>query len=514
MHEQLTRNVFNTAPSFCLKFMSVYTPHYQPNQLICGQGLVAVITGWTLRHSLAKRLEPKDYAVIGNLYSATRGISPLIRNLLVNPQVRFLVMLVATQEDHNAGSCQCLADFFSQGFRPGQSDTGRDCWLINSSVRGYIDRDIPAESLEQLRNSIQTYLLHHPTEMIAQVKQLAQQGPLPPWGEPQVFPEPQSIPTVLPGPCYGHRVEGPTIAHTWVKILHRIKTTGAIRPTQYGHWQELIDLTAIVTAEPEDFYFPEPNFLPIQPQFIEDYIAQMLADAPRQEGVKYTYGQRLRSWFGRDQIQQAIDKLTQEPDSSRVVMSLWDVEDYENSDSPPCLNHIWLRILNQELSLTATFRSNDMFSAWPANAMGLRALQRHILEQVNRLDLKMGPLITISQSAHIYSDCWDYADQIINQEYRRLQQQRAYQDPSGSFLISINRSQIQIEHLTPGSGEVVNCFSGLSAQGLYRQLAAACPALEVEHALYLGTELQKAELALGQGHRYQQDQPLRLREED
>jgi thymidylate synthase len=424
-------------------------------------------------------------------------------------------MLAATQEDRNAGSCQCLADFFSQGFRLGQSDTGRDCWLINSSVRGYIDRDIPAESLEKLRNSIQAYLVHHASEAITQVKQLAQQGPLPPWGEPQFFPESQSTPTVLPGPRYGHRLEGPTIAHTWVKILHRIKTTGAIRPTQYGPWQELIDLTAIVTAEPEDFYFPEPNFLPIQPQFMGDYIAQMLADAPRQEGVKYTYGQRLRSWFGRDQIQQAIDKLTQEPDSSRVVMSLWDVQDYENSDSPPCLNHLWLRILDGELSLTATFRSNDMFSAWPANAMGLRALQRHILEQVNQPDLKMGPLITISQSAHIYSDCWDYADQIIDQEYRRLHQQRAYQDPSGSFLISLTGQQMVVEHLTPGSGEVVNCFSGASAQGLYRQLAAACPALEVEHALYLGTELQKAELALrlGQGHRYQQDQPLRLQED-
>jgi hypothetical protein len=29
-------------------------------------------------------------------------------------------------------------------------------------------------------------------------------------------------------------------------------------------------------------------------------------------------------------------------------------------------------IVNEELSLTAVFRSNDMFSAWPANAMGLR----------------------------------------------------------------------------------------------------------------------------------------------
>jgi thymidylate synthase len=48
-----------------------------------------------------------------------------------------------------------------------------------------------------------------------------------------------------------------------------------------------------------------------------------------------------------------------------------------------------------------------MFSAWPANAMGLRALQHHIRDEIasqSEYDLTMGPLITISQSAHIYDD--------------------------------------------------------------------------------------------------------------
>ena len=232
---------------------------------------------------------------------------------------------------------------------------------------------------------------------------------------------------------------------------------------------------------------------------MDDYIAQMLDDAPNQEGVKYTYGQRLRSWFKKDQIQQAIDKLILEKDSSRVVMSLWDVKDYENSDSPPCLNHLWLRIVENELSLTATFRSNDMFSAWPANAMGLRALQQHILDKIlEKIDypLKLGPLITVSQSAHIYSDCWEHAERVIQSEYKKLCNQQDYYDPTGSFLISIKDGTILVEHLTPGSGEVVNCYSGKSARKLYLQISANSPSLEVEHAMYLGTELQKAEIAL------------------
>jgi thymidylate synthase len=549
----------------------IYQPCCNQNQLICDRGQTAIITGWTVKEAIAKHLSDGEFAVIGNLYSPTRGISPLIRNLLANPHVRFLVVLNATKEDKNSGSCECLLDFFRYGFTLGKSDLGRECWVINSPIRGYIDLKINRESLEKLRKSIQWQEVFSIEETINLVKFYSQKEPLEPWGEPLFFCEEKSNPTVFPGDRYGHRIEGKTIAQTWVKILHRIKTTGTIRPSQYGQWQELIDLVAIVTEEPPDFYFPDPNYLPIEREFIDDYRSQMLDDAIPCEGVKYTYGQRLRSWFGCDQIEQVIQKLIATKDSSRVVMSLWDVQKDNNNDSPPCLNHIWLRIVDNELSLTATFRSNDMFSAWPANAMGLIALQQYICDSINKVEsrwaslspgrkskvestnapvalaasdcrdksevlgraasfrlptsdfrlptsskcinLKRGPLVTISQSAHIYDDCWEYAQKIIQTEYPKILRSRDFSDPSGSFVISVQEGEISVEHLTPGTGEVVNCYSGKSAKQLYQQIAASCPALQVEHAMYLGTELQKAEIALSslQSLVYIQDKPLKIK---
>ncbi len=490
-----------------------YIPHYKPNQLICGQGQTAIVTGWTVRQSVAKHLNLEDYAVIGNLYSPTRGISPLIRNLLANPHVRFLVILQATKEDKNAGGCQCLLDFLRHGVTQGESDTGKKTWVINSEIKGYIDIEISFDTLEKLRQNIQFREGKSIKEAINLIQEF-NKNKIEPWGEPLTFPQTEITPTVLPGVRYGHRIEGKTIAQTWVKIIHRIKTTGTIRPTTYGQWQELIDLMAIVTDEPLEFYFPEPNYLPIQRNFIQDYIGQILDDAPQKEGVKYTYGQRLRSWFGRDQIEQLINKLAGDIDSSRAVMSLWDVKDYEDNDSPPCLNHIWVRIVDNELSLTATFRSNDMFSAWPANAMGLKFLQQYIKEKIlekSNYNLTLGPLIIISQSAHIYSDCWEHAQRVIDTEYNKINQQRNFDDPSGSFLISIKDNQIIVEHLTPGSGEVVNCYSGKNARKLYQTIALNCPGLQIEHAMYLGTELQKAELCLvKKSDSYQQDKPLTL----
>ena len=489
--------------------MFTYTPHYKPNQLLCGHGQTALITGWTVRQAIAKQLTPEDYAVIGNLYSPTRGISPLIRNLLANPHVRYLVILDATREDKNAGGGQCLFDFFEQGFRAGKTDTGRDCWIINSTVTGYIDPEIPADVLEQLRAAVQYKLLKFSKEAIALVKELATKPSLKSWGEALLFPQAESIPTVLPGPRYGHRIEGKTIAETWVKILHRIKTTGTIRPTGYdGKWQELIDLVAVVTDEPKEFYFPEPNFLPIDSAFIQDYIPQILEDAPYTEGVKYTYGQRLRSWFGRDQIEQVILKLIGEIDAASGVMSLWDVKDHEKGGSP-CLNHLWARVVDNELSLTATLRSNDMFAAWPANAMGLRALQQHIRDQIaqrSEYNLTMGPLITISQSAHIYDDTWENVDKLIATQYDQIMRQRDYFDPSGNFLIELQNGEITVQQTTAGSGEVVACYAGKNPLKLIREICAATPAIQPDHIGYLGIELQKAAEALKQGTIYTQDQ--------
>jgi thymidylate synthase len=348
-----------------------------------------------------------------------------------------------------------------------------------------------------------------------------------PWAEPMVFPYNEPTSEVKPGPRYGHRIEGKTIAETWIKILQRIKTTGTIRPTGYdGKWQELIDLMAIVTDEPEDFYFPEPNYLPLDREYLKNYIPQILDDANYREGVKYTYGQRLRSWFGQDQIKAVITKLIKEIDSASAVMSLWDSgsgnyqilaehdswrghdhntivrgerkggDSDHNHGGSPCLNHIWVRVVDNELSLTATFRSNDMFSAWPANAMGLRALQRHIRDEIasqSEYDLTIGPLITISQSAHIYDDCWENVEQLINNQYQSIisQEFRGYSDPAGNFLVETDGNNITVSQLTP-NGEFVENWEGKNPLKLIRQIIADCPSILSFHIGYLAIEIERA----------------------
>ena len=490
-----------------------YTPIVKENQIDCGTGNVAVITGWTPAKVIKDKLTLQDYGAIGQLYSPTRGMSFLIRNLLANPQIRKLVLLNATEADRNSGAIEALLWFLHYGFNRGVTDLGQEAWVIDCDWKennnsnnlafqgkGYIDLEIPESDLKLLRKSLSWVLVSNIKNCVDEV--LGASKDTVPWGAPRFYSAPEKeVPKALPGDRYGHRIEGKTIAETWVKIIHRIKTTGTIRPTGYGgYWQELIDLMAIITDEPEDFYFPEPNYLSCDRAFLEKYKSQILEDAPYVEGVKYTYGQRLRSWFGgRDQIEQVIKKLIGEIYAASAVMSLWDVVDHDLGGSP-CLNQIWVRVVNEEMSMTAIFRSNDMFSAWPANAMGLRALQQHIRDEIAKrssYNLKMGPLITLSQSAHIYGDCWDYADRLIAEHYDHLSKKeaRSFADPAGSFLISVNNEDesIEVEHISPSPGdEPLQFFVGKNPRELSSQILKTCPGILASHCLYLGTELEKA----------------------
>lgn len=486
-----------------------YQPKYKPNQVICGTGKTVVVTGWTVKKVVANKLSEEQYAGIGNLYSPTRGISFLIRNLLLNPQVTNLVVLNATKEDANAGSCQCLRDFFKNGFKKGVSETGKECWIIDSEVTGYIDIDIPASVLEEVRENINTYYTDTVPNLVRLMNELSNDGVgYEDWSSPREFPLQESTPTTLPADIYGHRVTGKTIAETWVKLLHRIKTTGTIRPTGYdGFVQELVNIVAVVQDEPEDYYFPTPNYLPIDRDYLNGYFSQILDDAPYREGVKYTYGQRLRSWFGQDQVKQVINKLIGEVDAASAVMSLWDVEDHIKGGSP-CLNHIWVRVIDGVMSMTCTFRSHDMFAGWVANAMGLRELQKHIRDEINansNLNLKLGVLMTVSQSAHIYDDTWENAERLIETQYKKIINNRDYYDPSGNFLIEVVDKTITVNHTTPKSGEIVRTYNGKTPLKLIREISANCPAIQVEHIGYLGIELEKAYQCIKNNKTYIQD---------
>lgn len=456
-----------------------YFPICKPNQLIIGQGQTVISTGWTIASVVANKLAATCFAAIGQLYNAESGIDYLVRNLLANPHVRHLIVLDGTQYDKNSGASKCLVAFFKDGATLGRSKAGNTKWIVNSPVCGYINADVPVEAIKIIRESITVHRCDTVAAAVSIAIALTNQ-PSQPWGEPlHYLPHPvQGV--ELSGELIGNRIEECTIAEAWVSLLHRTISFGQKQTTGYdGYIWELINTTTIIKNEPSPFYFPSPNYLPVTPTSIKEYIPQLLENTPKETGVKYTYGQRIRSHFGYDQIQLVIDKLRAEHDCKSAVITLWDVDDNIKGGSP-CLNHIWFRLIDSRLLVSALFRSHDIFGAWVSNAFGLRALQ---CEVATALKVIPAELIITSQSCHIYEHSVDHAAAVVKEHYHP---KLKYDDPTGNFVIDGN----EVIQTTP-TGEEIRWYSGKSPLKLVRQIIEDNPQIQPAHAAYLGVELQR-----------------------
>lgn len=497
-----------------------YRALYKAEQLIYGEPFhrAIVVTGWSIAKVVADRLPHGTYAALGQLYNPAGGLSILIRNLLYNPQINLVVYTEPTVQDRNAQSIASLISFFQDGFSQGISSSGLACWKTERG-RGEIEIELPESDLIRLRNriavlSVREYLATLPlSEMFPPdvpkdtIRQKKKEV-----GNRLIFPVRSVNLNRLPGAYIGHRIESETIAEAFPEILYRIRSTGRLKPTGYGgQIQELVNLTVVINNEPDGFRF-EP-YLPVDAEYIKSYLPQMC------EGLKglvtsvnYTYGSRMREYFGHDQIKEVINKLLLEPDSCSAVVNLWDAggirkdksSDHQHGNSP-CLNHLWFRISEDKLTLVATFRSNDMYSAWVSNAMGLRHLQKIVLDSLilGGLDaLTLGALCTNSLSAHIYEHSFYAADQLSSQRHKK----QSYSDNVGNFLVGWNTEKFEcyVSQEYP-QGVAAKEYFSRSAIQLIRDICRDNPTIRGDHAGYLALEIQKC---LKHKGAYIQDNPL------
>lgn len=115
------------------------------------------------------------------------------------------------------------------------------------------------------------------------------------------------------------------------------------------------------------------------------------------------YGYRLREGFGFDQIETAIEKLAQSPDTRQVVLSIWDpAQDYLPSKDIPCNDMLMFKVRDGELRMLVANRSNDaVWGAYGANVVQFSTLQVYM---ARRLGVPVGTYTQVSDSFHVYTD--------------------------------------------------------------------------------------------------------------
>jgi thymidylate synthase len=121
------------------------------------------------------------------------------------------------------------------------------------------------------------------------------------------------------------------------------------------------------------------------------------------------YGYRWRSWFGYDQLERAIERLSAFSNDRRTVIGMWDAN-YDlvttnDGKDYPCNTQIFFSERDGKLNMTVVNRSNDMiWGAYGANAVHMSVLLEYMAA---RLELGVGRYYQVSNNLHAYVEQLD-----------------------------------------------------------------------------------------------------------
>lgn len=464
-----------------------------------------IICLWSRKEEIAKRVSASHYAALGQLFNAERGIDFLIRTLLANPQISNLVVTGA--DLGNAG--KALKDFFEKGIEKSKTISGKETWKVKSDFNAFIGIDIPEKVLNELKDSIKFEQIGD----ISKLNSMKLDKPKKTRQEYNFPPQKHEFVRMYTSETAGFLVRGKNISSVWIKLLDQINKFGKQVSHDGKNFKELIDFVSVIEAEnPEQFLFPE--FLPISKKEFEEFFEQFMHSSA--SGDKCHYGERMTQYFGINQLDKAAQKLFDSMNSRKAIVCLWDAKNDLSSHASPCITQLWFRIVEGKLALTATIASNEIFKLYLLNAFSLRKIQFQVLQKINEklskqaVSLELGPLIIVSQSAHIYETDWKNSEETVKQNFSKILHLREnYFDPRGNFVIYISQGKIVIEHLSPDN-QLLYMFDADTAYELWDVLVRENVVSNISHAIYIGTELQKAEIALKNGLKYEQDKALDL----
>jgi len=197
--------------------------------------------------------------------------------------------------------------------------------------------------------------------------------------------------------------------------------------------------------------------------------------------------------------------------------------------------------LDNKFYLTAHFRSQYMVHGWPRNTFALRKLQKDIADYGG---YPMGALTMITHSAHMYGDDFGLVENLLMDHYEKelgytpavhfsfdpranvvvevIDEKEAshweafkerYKTQALPYAVTVELKRfpkdchrlIRCTIYEPNGGPVLKVFEGRTAQEVAWQVTDWGYLKMPDHAMYVGTELQRAEEAIVHEMEYSQD---------
>lgn len=259
------------------------------------------------------------------------------------------------------------------------------------------------------------------------------------------------------------RVEGKSLPEVWEKSLLEVWKNGIAIKTQYDRPNDppSRDATMImIIHEP----FAEPRIhraLPTGLDELEIYRQEVVLGIHDHwigsHGWSYSYHDRLFNYKtsnGKiDQINAVIENLADCVYTRRAQAITWDPEIDAKDHEPPCLQRLWLRILEDPengliLNMNTHWRSRDAYKAAFMNIFALTDLQRMIAQEISKKinePVKVGRYADIADSYHIYGSYFDQFKGFLETLEKKNFNERTYPTSFAEPFFKEARLKIQSE---------------------------------------------------------------------
>ncbi len=500
--------------------MELDWPVYFRDRLIVGnlKSNVGVATLWMPKEAVAKELKPNSFSVCGQLYTK-RGLNALFRNILANPRIRYILLCGVDRQ----GSGEALKKFFENGLIKNKETAGNITGRrIEGDEEALLDKEIPFEAFELIRQNVELIDMRlKPLTEVAKIAALLKEKEA--FAKPCVYPD-TPIPTIgrLPSESSVFKIRRDYIGDAWLDALKIVSKFGYENPGMYGKVKAVQNLSIVI--EKEEATAPKITpYLKFNRESLDLYIKGFFDKAKGTES--YTYGERIYDWEGVDQEKIMVEKLTRFPFDRGVLATLW--KPHKDNFPPPktkmqtkgqtkgwqvpCMVMILGQCIEHNFHMTAVFRSNDIYGAWPLNAFALRKLQYDIAVKIGK---DLGNLTTISHIAEVYEIDFEDMGKIIEQN-DSLDKTCMF-DPRSYYVVSVEGEDLLVKFFTPDGGSQIKEYR---ENGKKLKVARDLCALilkdmlisELGAACDLGRQLAKAETAVKLGLVFEQDNLLKFK---
>lgn len=471
------------------------------------QGAMGVVTLWSrVDYVMARFLqagvdlgeETSPIAVFGTLYG--NGLREMLRNLLYNPQIQ--VLLICGHD--RSGSREELVNFFELGLEPAPSPLV--CYrepepgLAAAPARIRRTRRIMDDLVrpDQFRHPPALVWLGDPQEeaTLGKIRDFFAAPPSPAMVDEvrMEVPLPEIKLAYFPSNPRAHLVVRDTPLAAWKEMLYLLTRFGHRVNLKKGDRLELQHVKVVV-EKPRFEGEEQLRAAHLDPSRLRRYQEEILRGELRPDET-YHYGHRLRSYFGLDTLAACAARLREDPEDRKSYITLWDTsQDLTAREGRPCLVSLFFRRFEGRLTLSATFRTHNALDAYLLNLYGLMAIQTWV---AGKAGLPPGPLVVVSHSLGLDPRELDRAMMIIGKRPFKV-----HLDPMGYFRVTLDEGEILVEHRF--EDVTLKEYRGKTALSLQHQIARDRALSDINHALYLGRQLARAETALQHGWDFMQD---------